>query len=144
MLSLNRARVGRADVRYVQADVFVWTPPERYGVVFFSAWLSHVPPRRFEDFWALVAACLSTDGRVFLIDDLPAVAAHEQLITNAPAPAVERRRTTGARYRTVKVFYAPRTLKARLAKLGWDVEIRTVGSRFFFAAASRSEPRRSR
>jgi demethylmenaquinone methyltransferase/2-methoxy-6-polyprenyl-1,4-benzoquinol methylase len=81
---------------------------------------------------------------VVLIDDLPAVAAHEQLIADAPAPAVERRLTTGAPYRTVKVFYAPETLKARLAKLGWHVEIRTVGWRFFYAAAGRGETRRSR
>jgi trans-aconitate methyltransferase len=143
MLALNEKRVGRADVRYVQADLFAWTPPERYDVVFFSAWLSHVPPQSFKDFWALVAACLTGDGRVFLIDDLPAVAAHEQLIADAPAPAVERRLTTGARYRTVKVFYEPGMLKARLVELGWDVEIRTVGWRFFYAAASRTDTRRS-
>jgi trans-aconitate methyltransferase len=141
MLALNRERVGGTDVRYLRADLFTWTPPERYDVVFFSAWLSHVPPQRFEDFWALVAACLNEHGRVFLIDDLPAVAAHEQLITGAPAPAVERRLTTGARYRTVKVFYEPDTLKARLVELGWDVDIRTVGWRFYWAAASRSDAR---
>jgi SAM-dependent methyltransferase len=84
MLALNRERVGRADVRYLRADLFAWMPPKHYDVVFFSAWLSHVPPQRFADFWALVAACLNDHGRVFLIDDLPAVAAHEQLITGAP------------------------------------------------------------
>ena len=110
----------------------------------FSAWLSHVPPQSFEDFWALVAACLNADGRVFLIDELPAVATHEQLIANSPAPAVERRLTTGARYRTVKVFSAPDTLKAQLAELGWHIEIRTAGRRFFYAAAARPEARRSR
>jgi len=110
----------------------------------FSAWLSHVPPQSFEDFWALVAACLNADGRVFLIDELPAVAAHEQPIANSPAPAVERRLTTGARYRTVKVFSAPDTLKAQLAELGWHIEIRTAGRRFFYAAAARPEARRSR
>jgi trans-aconitate methyltransferase len=144
MLALNQRRVGRADIRYLQADLFAWTPPQRYDVVFFSAWLSHVPPQRFEDFWTLVATCLNDDGRAFLIDDLPAVAAHEQLIMDAPAPAVERRLTTGARYRTVKVFYEPDMLKARLAELGWDLEIRTIGWRFFYAAASRTDSRRSR
>ena len=94
MLALNYERVARADVRFLQADLFAWTPPERYDVVFFSAWLSHVPPQRFEDFWALVAACLNDDGRVFP-DDRPAVAAHEHLIADAPAPAVGRRLTTG-------------------------------------------------
>jgi cyclopropane fatty-acyl-phospholipid synthase-like methyltransferase len=144
MLALNEQRVGAADVRYLQVDLFAWTPAQRYDVVFFSAWLSHVPPQNFEAFWALVAACLDDGGRVFIIDELPAAAAHEQPIADVPAPAVERRLTTGARYRTVKVYYTPDALKARLAKLGWDVEIRTVGSRFFYATASRTATRPSR
>jgi trans-aconitate methyltransferase len=144
MLALNRERVGRADVRYLQADLFAWTPPERYDVVFFSAWLSHVPPQRFESFWALVAGCLNDAGRVFLIDELPAVAAHERLLTDAPAPAVERRLTTGAQYRAVKVFYTPPQLHAALVELGWDVEIESVGQQFFYATARRtSAPRTS-
>ena len=72
------------------------------------------------------------------------MAAHEQLITGAPAPAVERRLMTGARYRTVKVFYETDTLKARLIELGWDVDIGTVGWRFYWAAASRNDSRQSR
>jgi hypothetical protein len=68
------------------------------------------------------------------------VAAREQLIADAPTPVVERRLTTGARYRTVKVLYAPDALKARLAELGWDVEIRTIGWRFFYATTGRETP----
>jgi demethylmenaquinone methyltransferase/2-methoxy-6-polyprenyl-1,4-benzoquinol methylase len=143
MLALNEQRVGAADVHYLQVDLFAWTPEQRYDVVFFSAWLSHVPPQSFEAFWALVAGCLNDGGRVFVIDELPAVATHEQPIADAPAPAVERRLTTGARYRTVKAFHAPDALKARLAKLGWEAEIRTVGWRFFHAAARRTAMRPS-
>jgi trans-aconitate methyltransferase len=138
MLALNRHRVGAANVRYLQADLFAWTPPARYDVVFFSAWLTHVPPRRFDAFWALVAACLNDQGRVFVIDELPAEAAHERVIADAPAPSVERELETGARYRTVKAFYAPAPLTARLSALGWKVEIRTVGWRYFYATARRT------
>lgn len=143
MLALNRQRVVRSDVRYWQADVFAWTPPERYDVVFFSAWLSHVPPQRFEAFWDLVADCLNDAGRAFVIDERPAVAAHERVIANAAAPAVERQLTTGAQFRTVKVFYEPGELKRRLAELGWEVDIRTVGWRFFYATARRAGARQS-
>lgn len=138
MLALNRHRVGAANVRYLQADLFAWTPPAHYDVVFFSAWLTHVPPQRFDTFWALVAGCLNDQGRVFMIDELPAVAAHERVIADAPAPSVERDLETGARYRTVKAFYAPATLTARLAALGWKAETRTVGWRYFYAAARRT------
>jgi hypothetical protein len=42
----------------------------------------------------------------------------EQAIPNAVAPAVERQLTTGERFRTIKVFYEPRLLVAKLAALG--------------------------
>jgi SAM-dependent methyltransferase len=138
MLALSRARVGGGDVVYVEADLFDWSPPEQFDVVFFAAWLSHIPPQRFERFWGLVDDGLRPDGRVFIIDELPAEAALEQAIGDAVAPAVERRLTTGARYRTVKVLYEPDVLRDRLASLGWRVDIHTVGWRFFYAAGRRA------
>jgi demethylmenaquinone methyltransferase/2-methoxy-6-polyprenyl-1,4-benzoquinol methylase len=137
MLELNRRRVGRPDLRYVQADLFTWRPAHRYDVVFFSAWLSHVPPQRFADFWAVVQTSLDDGGRVFVIDELPAAASVERPLTNAPAPAVERVLSTGTRYRAVKVFYSPEQLNTRLVKLGWDARVRTIGWRFYYAVATR-------
>ena len=47
VLALNRARVGdRRAVSYVVADLFDWRPAGRYDTIFFSFWLSHVPPER--------------------------------------------------------------------------------------------------
>jgi hypothetical protein len=70
VLELAPERVGAgARVRFVQADLFGWRPDRRYDVVFFAFWLSHVPPERFESFWALVAECLTPGGRVFFVDD---------------------------------------------------------------------------
>jgi ubiquinone/menaquinone biosynthesis C-methylase UbiE len=135
VLARNAERVNRRDVRYLQADLFAWSPPERFDVVFFSAWLSHVPPQRFAAFWELVGRCLGDDGRVFVIDELPAAAAHEQPIEDAPAPAVTRRLLNGAEFRAVKVFYAPEELQLMLAELGWRTTIETAGSRFFWAVA---------
>jgi len=82
---------------------------------------------------ALVAAALDERGRVFFIDELPAVAAHERL-TAAPAPAVERALGTGDRDRAVKVLHEAAELRRRLADLGWQVAIRTVGWRFLYTA----------
>jgi SAM-dependent methyltransferase len=138
MIALNRARVPQDNVRYVEADLFAWSPPERYDVVFFSVWLSHVPPQRFEAFWALVADCLKENGRVFLIDELPAVAAHEHWISSAIAPVVERPLTTGACYRAIKVLHDPFELGARLSGLGWRADIRAVSWRLFYATAERT------
>ena len=74
-MALNKARVAEANdravpVRCVQADIFAWTPDGGYDVVFFSFWLSHVPPERFEAFWAMVRGALNPGGRVFFVDSL--------------------------------------------------------------------------
>jgi demethylmenaquinone methyltransferase/2-methoxy-6-polyprenyl-1,4-benzoquinol methylase len=138
MIALNRARVTQGNVRYVEADLFSWSAPERYDVVFFSMWLSHVPPQRFDGFWALVADCSKQAGRVFLIDELPAVGAHERWIPNAIAPVVERPLTTGARYRAIKALHDPAELAARLSELGWRADIRTVSWRLFYATVERT------
>jgi demethylmenaquinone methyltransferase/2-methoxy-6-polyprenyl-1,4-benzoquinol methylase len=140
MLAINHANVSQQNVRYVQADLFGWCSSERYDVVFFSAWLSHVPPQRFEEFWALVMDCLNDTGRVFVIDDLPAVAATEQAVEGVGVPTVDRSLRSGARYRTVKVFYEPDELKEQLGKLGWEVQVRPVGWRCFYATAQRARP----
>src|SRR5205823_5635090 len=56
-------------VEYVVADVFAWTPPQRYDVVFFSFWLSHVPRARFDAFWSIVETALAPGGRVCFLDN---------------------------------------------------------------------------
>jgi ubiquinone/menaquinone biosynthesis C-methylase UbiE len=68
-LRINRERVGRPDVTYIVADIFGWHPDHRYDTVFFSFWLSHVPRRLFETFWALVGSCLRPGGKAVLIDN---------------------------------------------------------------------------
>jgi len=128
-LAICRQRVPHA--RHVCADLFAWRPDERYDLVFFSAWLSHVPPQRFDAFWSLVADCLAPGGRVFVIDELPAVAAVENV--DRSGVVVQRRLTSGDTYRAVKVLYEPGDLHRRLAALGWEAEISTVGWRFFCA-----------
>ncbi len=138
MLALNRARLADADVSYVAADLFTWSSSERYDVVFFSAWLSHVPPQRFAQFWELVGSCLNDRGRVFVIDELPAVARLERPLPDAVAPAVQRRLTTGDRFRAVKVFYEPQMLSDQLAALGWEAQVHPVGWRFYYATAVRA------
>src|SRR5215207_6868602 len=69
MLARAKARVGVERVRFIQADLFHWTPDQRYDFVFFGFWLSHVPLERFESFWSVVADCLAPAGRVFFVDD---------------------------------------------------------------------------
>src|SRR5436305_4203164 len=51
VLAINRSRVsgqrGAASIDHVEADVFSWRPTDVFDTVFFSFWVSHVPPERF-------------------------------------------------------------------------------------------------
>jgi len=88
MLAIAAAQAGSERVRFIQADLFAWEPDRRYDVVFFGFWLSHVPPARFESFWALVADCLKPQGRVFFADD--AYRAPSELAEGPSSPVIRR------------------------------------------------------
>jgi SAM-dependent methyltransferase len=126
MLALARARTPSPTVEFLRADLFEWQPPRRYDTVFFAFWLSHVPPTRLPDFWNTVAAALAPGGRAVFVDDGPAAAADEDVLTDQPAPAALRRLDDGSQYRIVKVFHDARTLTDDLTALGWSVRVRTV------------------
>src|ERR1700676_376597 len=65
VIAINRERLGSANVEYTIADIFSWTPATTFDLVFFSFWLSHVPPGRFDAFWANVRAALRPGGQAF-------------------------------------------------------------------------------
>jgi SAM-dependent methyltransferase len=57
------------EAEHVVADVFDFESPDRFDVVFFSFWLSHVPDDRLDEFWGLVRSALKPQGRIFLVDN---------------------------------------------------------------------------
>src|SRR6266568_4740910 len=69
MVAIARDRVRLASVSFEVADVFSWDPGTRFDVIFFSAWLSHVPASRFGHFWQLLGRWLAGNGRVLFIDE---------------------------------------------------------------------------
>ncbi len=122
----NRARVGRDDVTYVQADVFDWRPDQQYDVVFFSFWLSHVPRPRFAEFWSLVRDCLAPDGRAFVIDsrkDQPSSSIRDPYVVEYEPDLHRRHLGDGTEWRVVKVMYEPDELNALLEAEGWRAQI---------------------
>jgi len=48
VLKINQAKYQSPKVTYQQVDIFEFKPEKKYDFVFFSFWLSHVPPERFE------------------------------------------------------------------------------------------------
>jgi demethylmenaquinone methyltransferase/2-methoxy-6-polyprenyl-1,4-benzoquinol methylase len=138
-IAINRARVGRANVDYVEADLFAWTPPARYDLVFMSFWLSHVPDACFDPLWTTVRDALSPGGHAYVIDSAhdPMSTARDHPPPDATAGVVTRKLNDGRTYRIVKVFHEPGALNTRLAGLGFDAAIGRT-SRYFIHGAVRA------
>ena len=132
-IAINRQRVGSANVEYQVADIFSWVPPTAFDVVFFSFWLSHVPPARFEEFWALVRAALKPGGQAFFIDSLPEPTSTAKDHGPLDESGVSRRKLNdGREFNIVKVFYQPSVLERRLADLGWSGWVRSTNKFFLY------------
>jgi len=132
-IAISRKRVGSANVEYQVADIFSWVPPTAFDVVFFSFWLSHVPPARFEEFWALVRAALKPGGQAFFIDSLPEPTSTAKDHGPLDESGVSRRKLNdGREFNIVKVFYQPSVLERRLADLGWSGWVRSTNKFFLY------------
>lgn len=135
MLDLARRRVPTS-VRFEQADLFNWTPTSSWDVVFFSAWLSHIPTDRFAGFWSSVAAALRPGGRAIALDELPVRSFHEDQVKGEVAV---RTLQDGTKHEIVKVFWEPDALVDRLASLGWRAKVTPIEHGWFILDATLSD-----
>ena len=120
-VAIARNRVRSSNVTFEVADVFSWTTAKQFDVIFFSAWLSHVPMSRFERFWTMLGQLLVEGGRVLFVDEHVDERAKETYLTGE---IVERQLQDGSRYRIVKNFIDPEPLERRLRAIGWESQIR--------------------
>ena len=122
VLAVNRARVDDDSVRYVEADLFDWSPDERFDACVFAFWLSHVPEARFADFWDMVAGCLKPGGRVLFIDSARTErsTAADHVLPSGGDDTMTRRLDDGREFQIIKRFYEPAELEGALAELGWS------------------------
>ena len=153
-LALNRQKLhGSPTVEYVEADLFSWRPDRRYDVVFFSFWLSHVPPSRFDEFWEIVGSCLAREGRFFMIDNARprerdwlarnvtfsgATVQSPTSTTDLEAGTALRKLNDGRSFQIVKVYWTPPELEARLASIGWRAAVRETDWAFVYGYGARA------
>ncbi len=135
MLALAAARTGGERVRFIQADLFTWTPDRRYDVVFMGFWLSHVPADRFRSFWSLVASCLEPAGRVFFMDD--GYRTPDELAEGPSSSTIRRQVPDGTAYRLVKMPHRPADLERQLRRLGWDITVTATAGPFYWGTGHR-------
>ncbi|GAA5201560.1 hypothetical protein GCM10023322_81800 [Rugosimonospora acidiphila] len=134
-MAIARDRVPAANVAFEVADVFSWNPGTRFDVIFFSAWLSHVPEDRFDQFWRSLRGLLVEGGRVLFIDEHVDESGKEVFVAGREE-IVERRLNDGSTFRVVKNFVDPDRLEPRLAALGWDCAIHRATDRWVRGEAS--------
>ena len=120
-----------SDAELVRADVFDWKPKERFDLVFFSFWLSHVPEVRFDEFWSVVRAALVPGGRVFLVDSGAGDTAHTG--TGQADGEETRSLADGRTFRIVKLRWRPEELAERVRPLGFELGLRdSVNGHFLY------------
>jgi 2-polyprenyl-3-methyl-5-hydroxy-6-metoxy-1,4-benzoquinol methylase len=135
VIALNQNRVNSESVEYIVADLFDWTPSQKFDMVFFGFWLSHVPMVQFADFWQMVKAALKPNGCVFFVDSLfdrtsPAIN-HAELHQQGYS---ERKLNDGRVYQVVKIFHEPMKLTKSLQQLGWSGNIQSTASHFIYGS----------
>lgn len=136
------ARERAPAARFVRADLFEWDTDDRFDVVFFGFWLSHVPSDRFEWFWERVGRWVADDGRVFFIDNLLRplpLPGEEQFWQREVRPDGIATRTVkdGREFRIVKHYYEPEGLRTRLLDVGWDIKIERTEWFFYYGGGGR-------
>jgi 2-polyprenyl-3-methyl-5-hydroxy-6-metoxy-1,4-benzoquinol methylase len=134
VIDIARDRVRSPNVTFRVADVFSWDPDERFDVIFFSAWLSHVPTSRFEQFWRSLQGLLAEGGRVLFIDEHIDEKGKETYIVGREE-LVRRQLRDGATFSVVKNFVDPQLLERQLHGLGWDATIRRDGTDWVYGEA---------
>lgn len=140
---------GDPKVRYVEADVLAWEPDRPYDVVFFAAWLSHVPPAVFDAFWQTVKRALAPGGRVFFTDEIEDAwrneeHLHEEFVHDSSVPVVRRPLLDGRTFNVVKMFWDPDELQNRLTGLGWAIKVHAVGPFYWGEGQLQRKPSASR
>ena len=134
MMNINRAKVQSDKVSYQQADLFAWQPTQTYDMVFFSFWLSHVPPEQLESFLQSVSKALKPNGILFLIDSrrVASSTAKDHHIPDE-GTSLTRRLNDGREFQIVKIFYEPTTLESHLARANIKTQVHQTDNYFIYA-----------
>ncbi|NJM73830.1 MAG: methyltransferase domain-containing protein [Scytonema sp. RU_4_4] len=135
VIEINRRKLDAAKVEYRQVDLFSWEPDAEYDLVFFSFWLSHVPPKLVDSFLAKVYQSVRTGGQVFIIDSRfdPTSTAKNHILKNDGGIYIKRKLNDDQEFTIVKIFYQPEELCEKLRKVGFVADVNVTDNYFIYA-----------
>jgi len=141
MLAINRAKLNAPNVTYQQADLFAWQPDQQYDLVFFSFWLSHVPPERLAPFLAMVNRALKPGGKLFIIDSTPDLGSSAKNSPKRENDGIYQQRNLndGNLYTIIKIYYDPADLRVKLADAGFNADVQTTDHFFIYASGVKEQ-----
>lgn len=107
MININKRQNEAAPdkIRYVPADFYEWTTPEKFNLLFTSFFISHVPKNRLSVVAEKFHSLCEDDGQVLIFDSLPdqtSSATDHHFRTDG---IQERKLNNGKAYNIIKIFY---------------------------------------
>jgi len=135
MLEIARNKFGDERIKYQQADLFQWEPTQKYDLVFFANWLSHVPPAALDEFLDRVQRSIHPNGQFAIVDQYQPSASDKRIAKDniyATRPVED-----GRQFTIVKAFYDLPYLHNKVEQLGFEVNINKFSDTFFFLAGKR-------
>jgi len=140
MIAINKAKVQSEKVTYIQADLFEWETTEQFDMVFFSFWLSHVPPERLDTFLQKVSKMMKPNAHFFMLDSRRV---HESTAVNHQIPdegtTLERRLNDGRKFEIVKIFYESTALQTALSSADIKSVVHFTDTFFIYAHGQKAE-----
>ncbi|MBW4596539.1 MAG: class I SAM-dependent methyltransferase [Brasilonema angustatum HA4187-MV1] len=136
VIEINRSKLNSPKVKYHQIDLFTWEPNAEYDLVFFSFWLSHVPPELLESFLTKVYKSVRVGGQVFIVDsrfELTSTA-NNHILDDTGSIYISRMLNNGQEYQIVKIFYQLDELQNKLTKVGFKANVKETENYFIYGS----------
>lgn len=134
------SKLASASIKYLDRDLFRWRSKLEYNLVFFSFWLSHVPPDFLEEFLRKVYKSVrSLLGKLFIIDSRKnsTSTAKNHILNNNETIFQKRKLNDDREFQIIKIFYELDFLKEKLDSIGFNPEVKLTENYFIYAAASK-------
>lgn len=135
MIEINRHKLNNSNVEYKQLDLFSWQPDKQYDLVFFSFWLSHIPPTKVAEFLSKVYNSVLPGGKALIIDSYFEItsSAKDRLLEDNNEIYQKRKLNDEREFQIFKIYYQPDDLTTKLTQAGFQAEAKLTATYFIYA-----------